>query len=602
MACNPCADQCKPKCAEPKCCKPCCAEDNCDRYSAFEIGCKLRAAVVDVTGILVLSDEANVMPNDVSGTNVATYKVSGNGAFICKHLILTSASLVQAPPTAMIGNYRVPAVSSNDTDLTTGIQPSPVEMPVEIVRMSKILVTVHNLNGRRTPAKHGNKCGSVCTSGCNGQHGDDGHSFSYEATVLFIDGAAGFALLFIDPCNEANRCMPPIRDCHPFFEIANSRKLRVGDDIYLLGANESHRNSPNVHNGMGIYAGVVSNERGADHSGGFLPELLKVDVDAYFASVGMPMVDKFGRLVGLQLGSTPGAYGSPHDVPSRTGPITGYGTDDRVYGQGSVFGVTSNFMEFGIKAVLSLKKNSSKYDCLKQHLGNVSDSLGNYFKFLKGWVGVCYDLFHAEDYVMWTVDQASGRRQILLNSSANALYDGPVRKEIRGIRVDDVAGLRAANATWAFCPGASTTAAPFNTSLVNRPLFDSNFASGAGALAPDDVLITVEGCVIGDESRQVLPSLLTWRLLPKDVITFEVLRHSYTAAGVANDNNLRDVLGISAALLDFPAHMDYPWVLIDNFPLVTLPIPAPLVSPASSVYGTRPTGTMLPEVTYHVAV
>lgn len=417
-----------------------------------------------------------------------------------------------------------------------------------------------------------------------------------------IDGAGGYALLFIDPCNEANRCMPAIKDCHPFFEIANSRKLRCGDDIYLLGAGDSHRAGPNFHNGLGIYSGVIVNERGADHSGAFLPEILKVDVNAYFASVGMPMVDKFGRLVGLQLGSTPGAYGSPHDISARVGPITGYNTDDRVYGQGSVFGVTSNFMEFGIKAVLSLKKTSSKYDCLKQHLGNVADSLGNYFKLLKGFVGVLYDVFHAEDFVMWTVDQPSGRRQILLDSTATALYDGPVRKEIMGIRVDDVVGLRTAPATWAFSPGKSTTAAPFNTSLINRPLEDSNFASGAGALATDDVLITIEGCAMGDEARQVLPSLITWRLLPGDVIAFEVLRHNYTAAGVANDPHLRDRLAVSAALLDFPAYQDYPWVLIDNFPLVTLPIPAPLVTPPSSVFGTRPTGTMLPEVNFHVAV
>ena len=59
-------------------------------------------------------------------------------------------------------------------------------------------------------------------------------TFTYQGTLIGIDGAADIALLIIDPLVPWNTTLPRIQKV-PFFEIANSRDSKPGDPLYTIG-------------------------------------------------------------------------------------------------------------------------------------------------------------------------------------------------------------------------------------------------------------------------------------------------------------------------------------------------------------------------------
>ena len=540
---------CKVKKCEPKCCLPCCVDEPCDHYTGFEIACRFRAAVVSVASELVLTDQA------ANGTIVAdqlrTYRNYGTGAFINEHLILTSSALVIAPPTVLTTNNRFPFTSPS-VPVASG------NVPAELVQMSKILVTVHNLNGRATPSRKTL----------------DGHAVTYEASLVMVDGAGGYALLRIDCCSEWNRCLPQIKPCHPSFCIGQSRKLRSGDDVYLLGEFTANRG---VGQGssccVAITKGVVSYNKGSDRNGWFLPEFVIVDAAAFSPAQGMPLVNKFGQLVGLQIASTPGVV---PDLSVEGFPAPGLAR----IGAGATAAVSEFFMRRAIKATLGLLKcdpcESEKK--LKCHLGLVVDTgAGNFHKYLKGYAGIAYNIVDGSDFNTYLRDPTTGARGALLNSM-NQLYNGPKDKDVRGIRTVTLAGNN--TITYAYVPGTGAVL-PY----VGSGVADSNFLA---TIAPEDLIVTInrgmsdgKGCTLGEEARQIVPALFTWQLLPNDYVILRVRRVNQTAGVAASDHlNVEDC--VQAALQVFPPVMDYPWGLINLFPLVNdpyNPAPVPLVIP-----------------------
>lgn len=574
---NKCSDNCKcvPRCAEEKCCKPQCVEDNCDRYSGYEICCQKKAAVVQIDSLLTLSsvpnEEASVIRD---ASQLTTFSKRGNGAFICKHLILTTSSMVIAPPTAFTsGNstmFRFPGVTANDAPTPNGWVDSQGQMPNDLVRFSKILVTVNSLNGRQSPS----------------EKSAEGHTFVYEASVLMVDGAGGWALLYINPCLEANRCMPKIKECHPFFEIANSRKLHCGDDIFLMGVSDGYIPGSSQYAGSGIVKGIVSNDQTLDYSGSLLPEIVKCDANVFSPSEGLPMIDKFGRLVAIQMTSTSGVYGTKNVVSTAVGLTSGYGAEDVVLGHGYVAGISTNFMEFGMKAIFALKKNSHKYDGLKQHLVTVYDSLGAYYKFAKGYAGISYKVFEPKDYFTYSYDPTTSDVAHLLNPDGMSLYDGPKQRNLAGITV--LATSNSANGDQdAYLIPHTGSVAPFDTSET-----DSSFS----VLERGDVLTAIETCHMGGESRQIAPALLTWQLMPGDTLSFTRRKPSETM-GIVNSNHLCDPHYVSGILGEFPAQMDYPWAVVNNHVLVANVngLSSPLVTPGNAPPQPSNSGNMLPD-------
>jgi hypothetical protein len=542
-----CTDKCDVKCEKPKCCKPCCADIKCDEYSGFEICCKWRAATVDITGQLgVVTDTADI-------GSLAYYQINGNGAFISKHLILTSSALVIAPPSAFNGAVKFPldsgATVNNDS-------------PPDMVAMTNILVTVRNYNGRAVPAKAGRNCKKSDRF--------DGYTLTLKATPLIVDGAGGYAILYVDYCKSWNKCYPPLKPCHPKFCMGNSRKLHCGDPAYILGSLIG--TSPGSQSGgFGISKGVVSDRRFVDPSGWALPEMVVFDNNKFAPGMGAPMINRFGQLVAIQLTSTPGIF-SPPDAPFVGGPAN-------TLGHGGVAGVAEFFMRDALNASIMVYSSKTNALCggrrnrLLDHLESVNSNPDTFYKWIKGFAGIAYELVAPSDFNTYLENSASGVRNLLLNEAGTALFEGPSVKLIAGIRVQNLvsgngnglspSGPGASPVSYVLTPGLD--GGVFQPSVTN----DSNFTP---AIAPEDQLVVVDRkCYLGDEMGQIAPAVRTWKKLPDETLSFTFRRPSvdYTnGTVVSEDDHLNVDQIVSAKLVDFPAVYDYPWFLSGILPLV----------------------------------
>lgn len=556
-----CADKCDNKCEEKckgkDCCLPCCAPDNCDKYSAYEICCKKRSAVVSISSQLATT--VNNFQSVPTATDISYSRINGNGAFvmICgRRYILTSSALVLAAPSLLAGASRYPV---------SGVENSvPGAAPLDVVAFSKILVSVHNLNGRVKPSRKT----------------EDGHSIVYEASPAFVDGAGGWALLYIDPCKEWNRCLPKIEECHPFFEIGKSRQLYCGDDLYLMGSFvAASRQDFNRSTAFGITKGVVSNARAIDHSGWTLPELVLGDFEAFHVSVGMPMVNKFGQLVGVQLTTTPGIIDSAYPLETSSVPNLGHG---------GVAGVSSYFFSYGLKVFSVIGSRKHKYDCFRRHLATVIDRYhGDYYKYVKGFVGITFQYLEGEDYNTrlgsGLYPSRGARVPLIQDANVGGLYDGPLCKNLAGVRVQQVAGNTETTHTtdssaveYVTVQGAGATT-PFDPTVGVHQ--NSNFIT---SLAPETVVTAGERCYFGDQSHQIPMSLLTWKYIAGDRISFVVRRPNFVTPTslVPTELHLRDSNAVSGQLQTFPPTYDYPWGLAGNYQLPLAPpllhVPPPL--------------------------
>jgi hypothetical protein len=567
-------------------CGPCCPEDNCDTLSSYEIGCQKGAAVVDVCSELILTMSAPnapaVLPSPLDATQFSVYTIRGNGVFINRHLILVPSILAIAPPTALSGNgaaiatvIRYPLVDANNVRALN-------TMPAEMTKFSKILVGVRNLNGRSKPSK--------CKS--------DGHAYTYQAEVVMVDGAGGYALLWIDDCAAWNECNPPILEHHPKACFGNSRKLHRGDDVTILGSFIS--NIDNRLSGLGVGKGVVSNHRYSDPSGWMLAEGVSVDCSVQFPSVGCPIFNKFGQLIALQVTSTPGIVPFA-GLTLSTLPGLAVLNQQATIGQGGVVGISEQFMRRAIKATLDLE-NKDYYKCCynpRNHLVTVNDLQESYYKYSKGYLGVAYELVGPCDYntylnngtdintITYYVSGSdgipvpfeiphTGFRAPLFNQNGNGLYQGPKCKNLLGARIETLAGSTALVGTaaatdagaqlgYVYVPGVAAVNPPFPaagvTNLVNSPLSDDNIEA---------IIDTIGKCWIGGESCQVPPALVTWSCLPNDKINLTLRQRKVVlATGLVEEGHYQNSTSILATLAAFPAIMDYPWFMISNFPQVT---------------------------------
>jgi len=569
---NSCADECSNKCKGKGCCLPCCAPNPCqDKYSASEICCKFRAAVVTISSQWCTTARVQTPPPvpPVVG-EISFMRVQGSGAFvdICKRrYILTSSALVQIPPSILAVNNRYPLSGVENVSLD--------QSPTDIVAASRILITVRDLNGRAKPAK---KC-------------EDGHTFVYEASPAFVDGAGGWALLYVDMCKEWNRCLPHIEECHPCFQFGKSRKLNCGDPLYLLGdwgsgATPDHYNST----GTGITEGVVAKHRAADHSGWAPAELIWAAFEAYHSTLGCPMVNQFGQLVGVQYASVPGQVDV--FIPPVSFPVNG---------SGAVAGISTFFIEYGLKCFSVLGSRKRKYDCYRRHLASVLDIYhGDYYKYLKGFIGISYQLVEASDYNTRLGSGVTGSRVPLLQDAVSGgLYEGPAQKNLAGIRVENIAGYPAGASTIPALgdamdyirvagalvggPAPYNGTTPFNGLLLNSPFLAS--------LAPETIITAGEECYFGDESKQIAPGLLTWKYIGGDLANFVVRRPAFESATslIPTSLHLRDSNSVTGKLLSFPSDYDYPWACINSISLPlsvqVAPVTGLLFPPVMAVAG-----------------
>ena len=506
------SESCSTSCSKKSKCEDSCKSNKkhdlefdlskCDPVAAYKIYKKIANAVVRIQSQSILTTVA--APAIPTSEDSNTLTINGNGFFIRDHYIVCPARLVLIPPTLLANMNRYPYVNVN--------QPTPTgTIPNTLTQVSRILVTVSNLNNK-------------------------GKTFAYLARVIGIDGAGDVALLQIDPFAAYNKCNPKIDECHPRLRWADSRKLTPGFKVYSFGDFTGDFTNtqlydvgtqPAVH---GFLGGLISNNKAIDYNGNILAELLLVDFVVYEGKYGLPFIDQFGRLVGMQTTN---------------------------FSQRMVAGPSEFFMRRALKAFLcagSVKNN---------HLGVVGDAIGSFYTYIKGYLGVAWRVATAATFD--TVTQPANGQVDLKVSLSGQLYDGPSCKQIVGVQVLTLAGLDTVD--YVVVPGTpGTDPLP---DLPNSPLF--------GKINPGDIITHLNEYALGGERKQISPGLFTWNHLPGQIVkvTFRKFSDGYASTGT-----------VLVTFDKYPGLLDYPYYTLVDFPDASFPIlpvfPYPYVIPEFS--------------------
>lgn len=527
----------KVKC-EPKCDKPKCKDNKCKCLSPEKILCKYRNAVVEVHSefILLGTGAAGATGGTPLGANSrADIIVEGNGFFIKGHYIVLPAQLVLLPPSLTSVANRYPFI--DPADLTLG------QIRNQMVRASRILVSVFDVNGK-------------------------GNSFVYEADLVGVDGAGNVAVLKINYKKQWNLCNPCVEKCHPYFNLGSSRSSVEGEKVYLIGDPNSNVLNRRLFNSVGaITEGLLQDHRYLEYSGFALHESILVSAPAYAFSAGLPILNCQAEVIGMQTA----------DI-SATLPALSIGSTvggaNQMEGLGAVGGPSELFMRRVIKALIK-GSCSRNWNC---NIETICDPVGTYSRYKKAYAGIAYDVFTGVDYDI-TTDYTSGapplgQPRVRLDSFGNFL-NSPSCKELVGIRVLGLAGanpdgsaMGIPNGFW-YVPGG-VTVAPLATGLPVSPFLNR--------LLPGDVITHIEGVAIGDLnfSKQIAPSLITWRLCAGDQLEI-CYRRGGNALNTADNSlteNYDNLYTYTVCLADFPYLLDYPWYAVNYFPLLAeLPYP-----------------------------
>jgi len=456
--------------------------------------------------------------------------VTGNGAFIKNHYILTSAANVLAPPSLTSVANRYPFGS--DEDLTLG------KIRNKMVRASRILVTVHNVNGK-------------------------GKSYVYEADLKGVDGAGDIAILKINMKKQWNFCNPKVEDCHPRFKFGDSRRARSGDVVYLLGNAHGRNNfGKREYSVNGIETGTLVDHRFVQNSGWMLQECLLVSAHVYSPSSGLPIVNGRGRIIGMQTAGLVKPSSRHQFVEAQLAAGPG--------GQGIVAGPSQAFMKPVINALLHGDETCNNH----KHVQVVCDRAGSYYRYMKAYLGIAYELTSGSDYDC-TRDHTYGsvvapekpRFRIGPNGE---FINCPSYKDIIGLRVVGIAGLNPNGAegvvgAGAYVPGGKVTDAtsPLCDGLPASPLL--------GRLQCGDIVTHISGTPLGDLDCQIAPSIVTWCLTNRHQVEL-TFRRGGAAASTADNcftDNYDNILDLNTCLVTYPALMDYPWYAVQHFPYLS---------------------------------
>jgi len=215
-------------------------------YTIREFACKLRDAVVSITGQVLIKNKTHKLE-----------LLHGNGFFIKGHYIICPAELI----------------------ITT-----PIFDNTDILRATKILADVSNVNGT-------------------------GISYTYDTIIVGIDAAANIAILHIDMNTQWNKSNPIIKDTHPYLHWGKSRSSCPGDTVLVIGnisapSNICQTNNilqyPGAENAVAI--GNLSDNRYVFPGGNVPGELLllsNITTNGY--QRGLPVISTSGSIIGMTL-------------------------------------------------------------------------------------------------------------------------------------------------------------------------------------------------------------------------------------------------------------------------------------------------------------
>jgi len=272
--------------------------------------------------------------------------------------------------------------------------------------------------------------------------------------------------------------------------------------------------------------GKVQSKQFIDFVGYAPQELIAVDFPVYSFKAGLPIIDWFGKVIGMQTLATIG--GNPYvAVNSSAGEVL------RPYGDGVVAGPSSFFMVRSIKHLYrALCQKPTEF------VTTVADSFGDYFRYVHGYLGASTTVFTGVNYS--TSIDSQGFTEARYLPDGVTLSPGPTKKEIIGLSIRALAGQTAPLNV--VVPGAATVGTVPGT-FPDSPL--------APLATYNDVLTHAQCCALGGHGpRQIPLSLVTWRLRSGDILSLTLRRSS---------EDFENVYGVKVALAAFPPYLDYPW-------------------------------------------
>lgn len=557
-------------CHEPKpgCCKKNCLKPECPAYTAPQLFCKYIDAVVDVAAEFIFQGKDQGPPSDTTPIGTVTTTVGeppvtivtnirqdnfifGNGALLKHGYIVCAAANIQAPVSV-----------TSFAKLWPNVDPLnlPPQMIDKYVRCSRILVTVHNVNGK-------------------------GISYVYEADLVGTGGAAGFALLKINFKSPFNLCNPCILPCHPHLERGDSLAEDEGARIYLLGNPVGGPKPDNAS--RQIVQGILAKRNYAEHSGWSRVEELSVTGVAYRKALGMPIVNAQGQLIGIQTRNIDGDSHNNYGVLDTIEAVN-VSHSFQPRGTGWVAGPSMRAIEHMLDAFIEYSSPELCGKCTDPHVQVVSDPAGDFLIYLKAYLGAAYQVLQGVDYdttTDYTALTVGGLPPYLLRrvrlDDTGAFLNSPGNKEIAGIKVVGLAGLNPTDQSNSLLPAVPNGAVyvPGGANPLPPLLPYTGVSPLASVIQPGDVIVGLVSheqdrkCQVffGDElDNQIAPSLVLWsrQITPGDKLPLAIRRGGNALNNASNaygTGNYQGLECIDVNTLLMPPHMDYPWVDIQHF-------------------------------------
>jgi hypothetical protein len=466
------------------------------KLSMRELACSLRDAVVSISGqsIFTLDD----------GTE-SLITQNGNGFFIKGHYIICPADLILISPIILESRNRSPEFNTKEYFQPVGNNNKYLNA---MIRVSKILVDVSNVNG-------------------------SGKSYSYEADIIGIDGAANVAVLRIATNNEWNQSNPSIHLCHPFLQWGKSRSSCPGDTIIAIGNISAPANIgllsgiiddtfmclnnsllyPGAENGVVI--GNISDNRYVFPGGQVPGELLLLsNIMTKGFQRGLPVITLDGTIIGMTLFINSSIELINHHKSSYLSPNYN-------------IALSEFFMRRPVKALIRSYQDNCIPDHYKGFIEKVSDPISDYYRFNKACLGISGILMGQEDFNTKiqnvahrsTSDDSKSTPHIILTRipfSRDFFIKGPKYKELVGYRLLYISR--------------------------ESPLFKS--------LSIGDIITHINGCPLGDRKGQISPSLVMWRVRPGEIVTIQYKKQN---------ENFDTVHEINVCVGSYEPFMDFPF-------------------------------------------
>lgn len=290
-------------------------------------------------------------------------------------------------------------------------------------------------------------------------------NYIYQLRLIGIDGVGNIALLEIDLDLAFNKGLPCINHkCHPYLDfeycktkgcdgyVSASRYYATGDVAFLLGKGGNNNNTS-------ITQGVITNNRFAPPQQYYF-EAVVTDADSTILNdVGSPLLNKRGKVIGVVADIVTDVTGA-----SRTLAIS----------------------EFSALPPVEAFAGGIRSDC-NSHLEQVQDSIGPFYRYVNGYLGLDWHYTTAADLIGVT---------------------GVQFKEIEGIVVD-----------------GATALSPFFTQF--------NGVTGS-------IITHINGCHLGQIAPQVTPAAILSRLNNTDnvCICYRVLSDLYAVPLTASNTSV----------------------------------------------------------------